>query len=185
MSLKHGLLGLLDYGSMTGYDLSKAFNDSLGFFWPAQTSQIYRELNAMEDRGWLVSIMEFQTDKPNKRIYTITDAGRHEFQSWLKQENAFQEILEVRSRYLMRVFFSARRGKAENAEFFRRTQAVCQAAIQQVEGARQSVTEYRQMVPSLHDPLHWEMTREFGLAYYSMCAQWARQCLKILEEDEG
>ena len=25
MSLKHGLLGLLNYGSMTGYELDKAF----------------------------------------------------------------------------------------------------------------------------------------------------------------
>lgn len=36
MSLKHGLLGLLNYNSMTGYDLSKFFSDSLSFFGPQQ-----------------------------------------------------------------------------------------------------------------------------------------------------
>ena len=55
MSLKHGLLGLLNYGSMTGYELNKVFRDSLSFFWQAKTSQIYRELDAMERCGWLTS----------------------------------------------------------------------------------------------------------------------------------
>ena len=43
--LKHGILGLLNYGDMTGYEIREAFESSLKFFWPAQTSQIYRELN--------------------------------------------------------------------------------------------------------------------------------------------
>ena len=51
MALKQGLLGLLNYGEMTGYELAKAFNDSLSFFWQAQTSQIYRELNQLEAEG--------------------------------------------------------------------------------------------------------------------------------------
>ena len=53
MSLKHGLLGLLNYGNMTGYDIDRTFKDSLFLFWQAQTSQIYRELNTMEKLGWL------------------------------------------------------------------------------------------------------------------------------------
>lgn len=47
MSLSHGLLGLLNYTDMTGYDLAKTFQDSLCYFWQAQTSQVYRELNKM------------------------------------------------------------------------------------------------------------------------------------------
>lgn len=31
MSLKYGLLGLLNHEDMTGYELSKAFKDSLSF----------------------------------------------------------------------------------------------------------------------------------------------------------
>lgn len=59
MSLKYGLLSLLNYGDMTGYELSKEFDDSLGFFWQAQISQIYRELNTMEKCGWLKSKITF------------------------------------------------------------------------------------------------------------------------------
>ena len=68
MSLKHGLLGLLNYSSMTGYELDKAFKVSLSFFWQAKTSQIYRELDAMETNGWLSSQRIIQSEKPNKRV---------------------------------------------------------------------------------------------------------------------
>lgn len=83
MSLKHGLLGLLNYGSMTGYELDKIFRDSLSFFWQAKTSQIYRELDTMECHGWLTSERIIQNDKPNKRVYTITDSGKEELGNWL------------------------------------------------------------------------------------------------------
>ena len=61
MSLKHGLLGLLNYGPMTGYELDKAFKASLSFFWQAKASQIYRELGTMEQNGWLTSKRIVQT----------------------------------------------------------------------------------------------------------------------------
>lgn len=44
MSLAFGILGFLNYGSMSGYDLVKAFESSLQFFWHAQNSHIYLEL---------------------------------------------------------------------------------------------------------------------------------------------
>lgn len=48
MPLAHGILGLLHYGSMSGYDLSKAFRASVNLFWHAQTSQIYATLDKLE-----------------------------------------------------------------------------------------------------------------------------------------
>ena len=46
--LKHGILGLLSYGDMTGYQIMTVFRDSLSHFWVAQTSQIYREMQGLE-----------------------------------------------------------------------------------------------------------------------------------------
>ena len=49
--LKYGILGLLNYQDMTGYEVMEVFRDSLRFFWSAQTSQIYREMQGMEKNG--------------------------------------------------------------------------------------------------------------------------------------
>ena len=54
--LKHGILGLLSYGDMTGYQIMTVFRDSLSHFWVAQTSQIYRELQGLEKNGWIAAV---------------------------------------------------------------------------------------------------------------------------------
>ena len=76
MSLKHGILGFLIYSPMSGYDLMKAFDQSLRHFWHAQTSQIYRELEAMTELGWIRTEEESQRGHMVKTIYAITDPGR-------------------------------------------------------------------------------------------------------------
>ena len=48
--LKHGILGLLNYKEMTGYEIMEIFRDSLNYFWDAKTSQIYRELQGLEQK---------------------------------------------------------------------------------------------------------------------------------------
>lgn len=81
--LKHGILGLLNYGDMSGYEIREVFKDSLNYFWTAQTSQIYRELGVLEKNGWIVKQTIEQDGKPNKNICSITDDGRQELQHWL------------------------------------------------------------------------------------------------------
>jgi DNA-binding PadR family transcriptional regulator len=76
---KYDLLGLLNYGKMSGYDLDRVFKDSLAFFWQAQTSQIYRELatmKKMEKAGRIRSEIEIQTDKPNKKCTPSHQPGK-------------------------------------------------------------------------------------------------------------
>ena len=51
--LKHGILGLLNYGDMTGYEIMTAFRDSLQFFWSANISQIYRELQTLKEKSFV------------------------------------------------------------------------------------------------------------------------------------
>ena len=79
MSLANALLGLLDYRSMTGYDLKKTFDDTIDFFWSAQMSQIYRELNNLEEKGLVKSKIEPQDKRPDRKVYQLTEEGRKTF----------------------------------------------------------------------------------------------------------
>jgi len=126
MSLKHGLMGLLSQEPMTGYDLDKLFNASLGFFWPAQYSQIYAELDKMEKKGWLTSQRVVQEDKPNKRIYTLTAEGKTEFIDWLSTTEAdLKNSFSIKSGFLMRLFFAGNSSKAQVLDMMRAFQQVC------------------------------------------------------------
>ncbi|GAI28883.1 unnamed protein product, partial [marine sediment metagenome] len=107
MSLKDALLGLLNHRPMTGYDLKKILDHPMGFFWIAQMSQIYRELNKLEEKGLVKSEIVPQEKRPDRKVYQLTKEGKKIFLKWL---NKFPDQLSqtCRSRFLMRIFFSSR-----------------------------------------------------------------------------
>ena len=74
--LKHGILGLLNYGDMTGYEIMEVFRDYLNYFWDAKTSQIYRELQSLEQKELARKTVVEQTGKPDKNVYSITPSGK-------------------------------------------------------------------------------------------------------------
>lgn len=180
MSLKHGLLGLLSYGRMTGYELDKTFKDSLNFFWQAQTSQIYRELNAMEKLGWLTSEIVFQTDKPNKRQYSITDMGKAELYKWLNESSLDSEF-QIRSAFLMKLFFSGERNVDENIMMLENYKKRCMDVMEALEGTDGNIEDYRSCASSNQQALYWGLTAAFGKSYFKMCLDWADSAIKLLE----
>ena len=50
-TLRYVILGLLSKEPMAGYDIKKAFEGEIGDFWYSNHSQIYPELNRMEQEG--------------------------------------------------------------------------------------------------------------------------------------
>ncbi len=84
MSLKHVILGFIDMAPLSGYDLKTMFDSSVQFYWSATHTQIYRTLDQMLNDGWLNVKIVQQTDRPNKKVYTITEQGRTELQRWLE-----------------------------------------------------------------------------------------------------
>lgn len=182
MSLKHGLLGLLNYGDMTGYELTKVFEDSLGFFWQAQMSQIYRELNAMEKAGWLDSRTVIQTDKPNKKVYSITQAGREALHAWLGKDLT-EDFFAARNAFLMQIFFSAGKGKEDTLRALERAKEACRAIIDKTGAVEGSIRTYGDAAPL--EQLYWEMTAQYGYAYYEMCYRWLCDCIGRLKAQEG
>ena len=67
---------------MSGYELAKTFDASIGFFWKADHQQIYRELSKLRDRGHIEGHEVVQSGKPNKLIYTLTPEGRTALRHW-------------------------------------------------------------------------------------------------------
>ena len=82
MALADAILACLTERPMTGYELAKTFDASIGFFWKADHQQIYRELSKLRDRGHVQAREVVQTGKPNKLVYTLTDDGRSALRHW-------------------------------------------------------------------------------------------------------
>ena len=82
MALGEAILVCLTEHSMTGYELAKTFDASIGFFWKADHQQIYRELTRLRDRGYVEGREIVQSGKPNKLVYTLTAEGKAALRHW-------------------------------------------------------------------------------------------------------
>src|SRR5438045_8806469 len=102
MSLKHALLGLLTYHPMTGYEVKQFFDSSVQHFWNAELSQIYPTLKSLEESAFVEMHVEVQQNRPNRKVYTITERGTDEFLRWAR---APQPPADLRDPFLIKVFF--------------------------------------------------------------------------------
>jgi len=82
MALAEAILVCLTERPMSGYDLAKNFDASIGFFWRASHQQIYRELGRLREKGLVISEEVSQNGKPNRIIHTLTPAGKKAIRSW-------------------------------------------------------------------------------------------------------
>ena len=85
MALAEAILVCLTERPMSGYDLAKNFDASIGFFWRASHQQIYRELGKLRDKGFVRSEEITQSGKPNRIVHTITEDGKQALNSWSKK----------------------------------------------------------------------------------------------------
>jgi DNA-binding PadR family transcriptional regulator len=79
MSIRHGLLALLEPGPRYGYQLRAAFEHSTGATWPLNIGQVYTTLSRLERDGMVRSLPE---EEGGQRPYEITDVGRTEVARW-------------------------------------------------------------------------------------------------------
>jgi DNA-binding PadR family transcriptional regulator len=83
VSLPHAILVSLCEQSGSGYELTRRFDRSIGYFWSATHQQIYRTLRTMETDGWLSATVVVQQGRPDKKVYTVSAAGRSELARWI------------------------------------------------------------------------------------------------------
>lgn len=176
--LKHGILGLLNYHDMTGYEIRGVFKDSLAFFWQAQTSQIYRELKELKARGWVTDVTVPQKGKPDKNVFSVTEAGREELRRWLLEDR--KET--ANSPLLMRTFFRGELTPEENIRYF---EAMHRFAVEAMETMKQPpaiAAEYERVIQDPRRAVYWNMTIEYGVMYMDLLRRWSEDCMQKLEE---
>jgi DNA-binding PadR family transcriptional regulator len=79
MSIRYGLLALLERGQMYGYQLRTAFEAETGATWPLNIGQVYSTLTRLERDGLVRALPEHDG---GQRPYEITDAGRADLALW-------------------------------------------------------------------------------------------------------
>ncbi|MGY1886626.1 PadR family transcriptional regulator [Blastococcus sp. SYSU DS0753] len=80
MSIRHGLLALLERGPSHGYQLRAEFDAATGATWPLNVGQVYSTLDRLERDGLVAQ--DGPPDADGRIAYRITDAGQAELRGW-------------------------------------------------------------------------------------------------------
>ena len=81
MSVRQGLLALLEEQPRYGYQLRIEFEARTGATWPLNVGQVYTTLSRLERDGLVERAGD---DGEGHALYRITDAGRQDVQTWFE-----------------------------------------------------------------------------------------------------
>ena len=79
MEKKLLLLGLLLSHGMHGYQLNEMLQQNPGTPISITKSNAYKLLNDMEKDGWVTHIQEQEGNRPQRRVYSVTETGEKAF----------------------------------------------------------------------------------------------------------
>lgn len=154
------LLGLLHSGPMTGGQLMAAAQRRLGTFWSMTRSQVYRELPALAEAGYV------KLGKPGARSsqpYAVTPAGKRAFVRWLAEEPGREA---VRNPIALRAAFGSQQSAAQLQEVYTQATQYHTAALadarEQAKDARKGGDEFT------------ATAIEFAVAYHRAALSWLR-----------
>ena len=184
MSLKHALLGILSHGPMTGYELKQFFDSSVQHFWNAELSQIYPTLKNMEELGYVDKHVEVQENRPNRKVYDITDAGRDEFARWAREP---APPADLRDPFLIKIFFGSelpvedilillRRQKEEEQKVLVFSETVLRARIDHAD------EEHKELGDAT---TFWRLTLDMAIAHRRAYIAWCDEAICTLESLEA
>jgi PadR family transcriptional regulator, regulatory protein AphA len=180
--LKYVLLGFLNYRPMSGYDLEGWMSVSTSNFWYAQLSQIYATLKSMEENALVISHVQPQEARPDRRIYTITDAGRDDLNQWLNVPLLDTPV--KKDVLLIKVFFGLFADKnALLTQMRLLLDAHKKQRTQYQTETPQAMLKFLADQPEVADhALLWEMTRRYGELYEETYIRWLEETIQMIEQ---
>jgi DNA-binding PadR family transcriptional regulator len=166
------VLGLLAAGETSGYDLDKRIRRSVGLMWTPAKSHVYGTLARLVDGGYASVRHVEQTQRPDKRLFRITERGEQALSRWLHE--APLEPSKYRNQFLLKVFFGRHMDKQALIRHIEEGRADVQEELSQLEALAKDVDPDR-------DFYSW-LTLAYGLDRDRATIRWADMALRALRE---
>jgi DNA-binding PadR family transcriptional regulator len=181
MSLKHAILGFLSFQPFSGYDLKKAFDQSVQHFWPANQSQIYRTLAKMTEEGLVEQEVIEREERLDMKLYHLTEAGREELHQWLSTP---LPPTETRDPFLIQLFFGS---KLSDEELVNLLQREIQTLEEQKTAYFSAYQAYLETIKTHPDPRAFflsVLTMEFGILGGLVALEWLKSVVERVQSGD-
>jgi PadR family transcriptional regulator, regulatory protein AphA len=165
------VLGLLTRRAMSGYDLRRAIETSVGYFWAPARSQIYAVLPRIVDAGYATSRRVAQSRRPDKQVYRITRRGRAAFKEWVEETPTPPE--PNRNLLLLKLYFGDLSSPERLAEHVRERRGAAEKLRAELEAFDAAPSD-----PRLD--FYANLTRRYGHAVVDAIISWADETERAL-----
>ena len=137
-STRYVILGLLSSEPLSGYDIKKLVDTTLGHFWSESYGRLYPTLKKLEEEGLAKSKVEKNPHKPDRIVYHITDAGLEELKLWLHKPAA---LPWVRVEILLKLFFAHNVPLATSIDLIKQQRQALAQKLEMFDGFQRMVSE--------------------------------------------
>lgn len=179
MSLGHAILAALLDGQASGYDLSKRFDASVANFWPATRQQLYRELDKLEQARLVRARLVRQKDRPDKRVFRLSAAGRKELHAFIARG---PHTSKIRDELLVQVQGADDTDAPALLDSLVARLAAAQVKLEVYGRLRDHLLDGRPEADYLRDAerVGPYLTLMRGMAFEQENVRWCRRCMEVI-----
>lgn len=176
LSIKHALLGLLADGPVHGYDLRMAYENELVPTANLNYGQIYTTLERLSRNGWVQNEVVSQPERPDKKVYRLTDDGRRQLYDWLKKPTQFD--LDQRNETFVKLMLTRRLAGADPFETLAVERRACLEQLHEIVQARAKAAEDKA-------PLRTVLLLDLAVLRLEAFAKWLDRCEEMFREEHS
>ncbi len=173
------ILGILGLGPRSGYDIKKMTDLSTRHFWSENYGNLYPTLKRLEHEGLVTVERRAGDGKPDRKVYTVTDAGREVLQGWLE---APTEAAPPRNELLLKLFLGRQAPPEVSRAHLERFYAEQGELIATYEGIERRLETEQAGDPNLP---YWLLTLSYGRFQAEALRRWSEHSLEVLGQKEN
>ena len=169
------ILGMLSIEPhRSGYDIRKAVESSVSYFWRESYGQIYPTLKRLAAEGLIIPRPSTPQRRPERREYSLSAKGRACLREWLAAPHRIQP---PRSEFLLKLFFGRSASPQVCLQHIRQFHEDCKRLLASLREIEKQAPAYNAGNP--HLPF-WLLTLSFGIALTRASIQWSESALAKL-----
>ena len=174
MDVRTVCLGILTLGDATGYEIRKMFTEgAIGEVFDANYGSIYPALNRLTEEGLVGCTAQPQEGRPDKKVYSITPAGRTVFSAELMKTPARDRF---RSEFVVTLLFADLLPRARVRQLIDERIAFHKAEIVRMEAIASGASD---------ETVNSEFMTGFALAHHRMAVAYFTENRHLLENPAG
>jgi PadR family transcriptional regulator, regulatory protein AphA len=174
------ILGLLADEPMSGYDIKRLVEERLSHFWSESFGHLYPMLRRLHGRGLVSQQVERQEGRPDRKVYSITDAGREALEAWFAEPPSPQR---PRNEVLLRIFLGRHARPEDLIRDIRAQRGGFAGTLAQLREVRARLESEGSAHP---DHVYWGLTIDYGLRALEALVAWGddaeSKMMEIAEE---